>query len=219
MLITRLNSEAELFYSLQGEGVRVGMPTVFLRLSGCNLSCSWCDTKHSWSPGVDCAEAQLAFDILAYNCPNLVVTGGEPLLQSAALEALLLHLPDDMFVEVETNGTQMPSPYLMSRVNQWNVSPKLANAGQGMMPIDFELLDEFAQLPNSYFKFVIEFEDDWSQVLALGVPREKILLMPCATTREKLHELRPMVAELCLREGVRYGDRLHLEIWDDRKGV
>ncbi len=219
MLIARLNSDPEMFYSLQGEGVRAGVPAVFLRLAGCNLSCVWCDTKYSWGAGIECDEAQLAEEILAFNCPSLVITGGEPLLQIAALEKLIKLLPDSIHIEIETNGTQEASPYLLGRVNQWNISPKLASAGQGILAIDHDLLDEYAELPNVWFKFVIEREEDWAQVASLGVPREKIILMPCATTREQLHEVRPIVAELCLKHAVRLGDRLHLELWDDRKGV
>ena len=132
MNIAQLNTGGEIFYSLQGEGARAGSPAVFLRLAGCNLHCSWCDTKHSWGRGIAMAEDELAAKIRGYDSPGLVITGGEPLLQAEAIEQLLCLLPESMYVEIETNGTIAPTPTLAKRVNQWNVSPKLAHAGNGV---------------------------------------------------------------------------------------
>ncbi len=221
MNIARLNDrEPEIFYSLQGEGVRMGTPAVFLRLAGCNLSCHWCDTKHSWGKGVVVDAATLATRVLAYHCRSLVITGGEPLLQQAELSALLALLPEDFFVEVETNGTLLPTPALTARVNQWNVSPKLAHSGNdAARALQPGVLAHFAAMPHAWFKFVVQHPADWEGIAALGLPRERVILMPCATTRAALEAARPAIAELCIRQGVRLGDRLHLVLWDDRKGV
>ena len=221
MKIARLNDrEPEIFYSLQGEGARLGTPAVFLRLAGCNLACRWCDTKYSWAEGVEMPAGELAARLRAFNGANLVITGGEPLLQQEELTRLLTLLPQEVFVEVETNGTLLPCPALRKRVNQWNVSPKLPHAGNGnTATLRPEVLAAFALLPNSWFKFVVQQEEDWQAIAALGLPQQRIILMPCATTRRQLEAARPAVAELCLRQGVRYGDRLHLVLWDDRKGV
>ena len=220
MKIARLNSEPEIFYSLQGEGVRAGVPAVFLRLAGCNLSCRWCDTKHSWRDGTELPEPAVAERIRAYACHSLVITGGEPLLQQPALEALLALLPQDFYVEVETNGTLRPSSVLAARVNQWNVSPKLPHAGNGhASPLLPEVLAFFASLPGAWFKFVVRGEEDWPAIAALGLPQERLVLMPCAATLPELQSARPAVAELCLRHHCRFGDRLHVALWNDRKGV
>lgn len=220
MKIARLNSEPEIFYSLQGEGVRAGVPAVFLRLAGCNLSCRWCDTKYSWRDGTELPEPAVAERIRAYACHSLVITGGEPLLQQSALEALLSLLPQEIHVEVETNGTLRPSPALAARVNQWNVSPKLPHAGNGhASPLLPEVLAFFASLPGAWFKFVVRGEEDWPAIAALGLPQERLVLMPCAATLPELQAARPAVAELCLRHHCRFGDRLHVAIWNDRKGV
>ncbi len=221
MKIARLNgSEPEIFYSLQGEGTRMGTPAVFLRLGGCNLTCHWCDTKHSWGKGIEMEAAEVAARILQAGCSNLVITGGEPLLQQAELEELLHLLPQDFFVEVESNGTLLPSAALEARVNQWNISPKLAHSGNApasaLLP---DVLAHFAALPHAWFKFVLQQPQDWDAIAALGLPQKRIILMPCATTRAALEAARPTIAELCIRRGVRFGDRLHLILWDDRKGV
>ena len=222
MKIARLNSAPEIFHSLQGEGTRTGVPAVFLRLAGCNLHCAWCDTKHSWAQGVECPEQEVAERILSFGCPALVITGGEPLLQQDALLRLLSLLPPrgEFFIEVETNGTLPPCPALAERVDQWNVSPKLAHSGNAAQEaLRPDVLARFAAAGNAWFKFVVADEADWDSVAALGLPRERIILMPCAATRAELHTAQPAVAELCMRHGVRFGNRLQLELWDDAKGV
>ncbi len=221
MKIARLNGhEPEIFYSLQGEGTRMGTPAVFLRLAGCNLTCRWCDTKHSWGNGMELEAADIAARILSHGCRNLVITGGEPLLQQQELATLLSLLPGEMFVEVESNGTLLPSPALSARVNQWNISPKLEHSGnEAARALCPGVLAGFAAMPHAWFKFVVQSAADWEAIAALGLPRERLILMPCATTRAGLDAARPATAELCLRHGVRFGDRLHLVLWDDRKGV
>lgn len=220
MNLARLKSTPEIFYSLQGEGARVGTPAVFLRLASCNLRCRWCDTRYSWGEGVELDEEEVAAAILRYPCRSLVITGGEPLLQQKALARLLALLPTDFFIEVETNGTLLPDAALAERVNQWNVSPKLSHAGnsaeEALRP---EVLAFFAGEKRAWFKFVVQTEDDWTPIAALRLPRERVMLMPCASTRAALAEARPAVAQLCLRHGVRLGERLHLVLWDNRKGV
>ncbi len=219
MKIARLNSDIELFYSIQGEGSRAGTPAVFLRLSGCNLHCSWCDTKYSWAAGTEVPEPELAARISAFACNSLVITGGEPLLQTAALEQLLSLLPQHLFVEVETNGTVPPSPALVQRVNQWNVSPKLQHSGNEGHGIHPSALADFVATQRAWFKFVVCSAADWPQIAALNLPQERIILMPCATTTHALQQARPAVVDLCLHQRVRFGDRLHVAIWGDKKGV
>ena len=218
--IARLKSAPEIFYSLQGEGTRCGTPAVFLRLAGCNLACKWCDTKHSWSNGISCTVEDTAARIAAYHAPALVITGGEPLLQQPALEKLLALLPANVFVEVETNGTLIPTQTLASRINQWNVSPKLSHAGNsGTEAHNPDALLFFSRLHHAWFKFVVQSEADWPAIAALGLPSDRIILMPCATTRAALEAARLTVVDMCLHHRVRLGDRLHLTLWDNKKGV
>ena len=220
MNIARLKSEPEIFYSLQGEGARCGSPAVFLRLAGCNLHCSWCDTRYSWLPGCELEEAEVAARLQAFGCPAVVITGGEPLLQAEALERLLALLPTDFYIEVETNGTLPPTPVLAARVNQWNVSPKLAHAGnapsEALRP---EVLAAFVDTQKAWFKFVVRSEEDWPAIAALELPQQRIILMPCAANRRELEAARPIVAQMCLEHRVRLGERLHVVLWDTAKGV
>jgi organic radical activating enzyme len=220
MNIARLKSQPEIFYSLQGEGPRCGTPAVFLRLAGCNLHCSWCDTRYSWAPGCELGVDEVAARLLSYGCPSVVITGGEPLLQAGELARLLALLPPDFYIEVETNGTLSPTPALAERVNQWNVSPKLAHSGnspeQALRPA---VLADFAATGRAWFKFVVQSESDWPAIAALSLPQQRLILMPCATTRAELETARPAVVEMSLRHQVRLGDRLHLTLWDNKKGV
>lgn len=219
MKIARLKEDAEIFFSLQGEGAQAGTPAVFVRMAGCNLHCSWCDTKYSWGSGVELAVEEVARRVAAFSQPHVVLTGGEPLLQQPELERLLALLPPDTFVEVETNGTVVPSPALLERVDQWNVSPKLAHAGNATPDACVrEALDVFAQSQRAWFKFVVRGEGDWPQIAALQLPAERIILMPCAADRPSLEAARPAVAEMCLRHRVRLGDRLHIVLWNTEKG-
>lgn len=221
MKIARLNSEPEIFYSLQGEGAAAGTPAVFLRLAGCNLHCTWCDTKYSWGAGTELPVAEVAARLLPLlkGGAHLVLTGGEPLLQETELTELLALLPADVYVEVETNGTLYPqNGELVRRVQQWNISPKLPHAGNGEC-LRAEVLTRWAAHAGAWFKFVVRGEEDWSAVAALNLPPERIILMPCAATLAELTAARPAVAEMCLRHRVRLGDRLHVVLWNDRKGV
>lgn len=200
--------------------MRMGVPTVFLRLAGCNLHCHWCDTKYSWSRGLELSPQEVADKVLAHGCQALVITGGEPLLQQEALAELLAYLPEEMFVEIETNGTIAPAQELLARVEQWNVSPKLRHSGNDeATAVCSDALAIYAGLPHAWFKFVVKGEEDWTAIEALQLPRERILLMPCADSRDALAAARPAVADMCLRHHVRLGERMHLVLWDRKKGV
>ncbi len=146
-LATIKPGEPEIFAAPQGEGPSAGQPSVFIRLSRCNLACQWCDTAYTWrftgtitrphrdelmferkANQVTLEEADAAALIAAHGRNRLVITGGEPLLQGAALARMLEQLPD-LYVEIETNGTVAPHPLLDPFVDQYNVSPKLAHSG------------------------------------------------------------------------------------------
>ncbi|HJL05673.1 MAG TPA: 7-carboxy-7-deazaguanine synthase QueE [Polyangiaceae bacterium LLY-WYZ-15_(1-7)] len=218
---------SEIFDSVQGEGPSAGTPSTFLRLGHCNLRCAWCDTPYTWDWERHRLEDELrawdldalAADLVARAPQNLVVTGGEPLLQRDALAALLPRLGKR--VEVETAGTLPPE---LEGVAQWNVSPKLASSGN---PLDKrwrpDVLRAFARREDAVFKFVIASEADLEELRArvseLALPPERVWLMPEGTDAATLAERGRALSEVCVQEGWRLGWRLHVSLWGDRRGV
>ena len=222
---------SELFDSVQGEGPSAGEPCVFLRLAYCNLRCSWCDTAYSWDfQRYSLAEEtrveavnELARRIESFGLARLVLTGGEPLIQARGLTALLALLPEDWSVEVETNGTLLPPPELLRRVTQWNAAPKLSNSGETLeRRFRPDVLAVLLATERAYLKLVIASVVDADEAEALlsslGWPRERVLFMPQAATRNELATRAPLVHAEALRRGVRYSPRLHVERWDGARG-
>jgi 7-carboxy-7-deazaguanine synthase len=226
-LATQTPGEPEIFASLQGEGPSMGKPVAFVRLSRCNLACHWCDTPYTWHFEGDnrphrggetydrkanqlvLPVADVAARIAALGQARLVITGGEPLLQSAKLAAMLALLPG-MAVEVETNGTVEPAPAFDKRVDQYNVSPKLAHSGN---PADLALP----------FKFVIAQPSDVDEVLALAarhaIPRSRIWLMAEGTDADTLHAREKWLAPICIENSLTLSKRMHIELFGDTRGT
>jgi len=211
----------EVFHSIQGEGVRAGLPTLFVRLARCNLRCTWCDTKYSWEKGEPRSVEDVARQVIDHAPPlkNVDITGGEPMLWRKALDSLFPALRD-FEIEVETNGTIQPLAY--DHVT-YNVSPKLSNGGDPLgLRIRMKVLQEYARL-DSFFKFVVAREEDIDEAIPLigelGIPPERVLLMPEAETREAYRVRAPSVAEMAKDHGFRFSPRLHIELWDGRRGV
>jgi len=215
---------AEVFHSIQGEGVTAGLPAVFVRLQGCTVGCSWCDTRYSWDPGAGRAvdlDGLLA-EVVAFSCPRVVITGGEP-LESPLLVPLLraLRPPRIAAVEVETSAVLPPPPE--GPDVQWNVSIKLAGSGvpeaRRVNPAAIAALRE----RQAWWKFVVAGEADLAEVLHLAgrwsLPGERILLQPEAVRREDLIARSPWVVEACKRHGFRFSPRLHIMLWGPRRGV
>ncbi len=250
MKLAKLGDGPEIFHTIQGEGVSVGAPAVFIRASRCNLHCVWCDTDHTWNfegtpwphekdavPGYakhrkaeatcEITPLEAAERVLAFGCPRTVITGGEPLLQETAFLEMIGHIrerqPEHQF-EVETNGTRVPSPAFHEAVNQFNVSPKLTNAG---MPESLRLnpagLRFFANSAKAWFKFVVAEPADLEEIEALltvhALPRQRVLLMPEGRTVAELNRNAPWLADICRDRQFRFCDRLHIRLWGDKRGV
>ena len=176
MLLSRMQSgEPEIFATVQGEGSSAGVPSVFVRLAECNLRCGWCDTKYTWdwaNHDKKSGTVELSLDDVAARTlsasgegvRNAVFTGGEPLLQQDELVLLAERLRERGFrVEVETNGTVLPTEAMAAVVDQWNVSPKLASSGNAERARHRpSVLEWFAARPNAQFKFVMTSDDDVS---------------------------------------------------------
>ena len=194
MKLARFGDGAEIFHTLQGEGVAMGAPAVFVRLSLCNLHCVWCDTDHTWNfegtpwkhekdaiQGyakhrkedviIEMGVGEIAGKVRGFGCRRVVLTGGEPLLQEDGLVELMVALREDgeeWFFEVETNGTKMPGDGFLGAVGQMNVSPKLANSGMGAeLRLKPGVLAGLAGTGKAWFKFVVQGEQDIAEILEL----------------------------------------------------
>ena len=241
VLATTTPGEPEIFASLQGEGPSMGKPCAFIRLSRCNLACVWCDTAYTWrfegdtrphrsglaydrkANQMTLSEEDAAARIAALGQQRLVVTGGEPLLQAAALARMLALLPG-IRVEIETNGTVAPPPALDALVRQYNVSPKLAHSGNAaMLALAPERLAQWAAEPRAAFKFVIAEPSDVDEVLGLmaqhAVPPERVYLMAEGTDPATLTLREKWLAQLCLKHELTLSKRLHIELYGDTRGT
>jgi organic radical activating enzyme len=248
--LARLHDQPEIFYSIQGEGKSVGLPAVFVRTSLCNLHCIWCDTDYTWNwvgtrfahvndalPGyqkfskkdwiAECSVVEVAEAVANLPCKNIILTGGEPMLQQTQLLALIDLLrskSSDYRFEVETNGTLSPTPDFDLAVDQYNVSAKLENsANPRRLREKPAALRFFAASPKANFKFVVAETSDLKEVLALiqtyAIAAEKVWLMPEGTSARVLARRRKWLVEICKQHGFRYSDRLHVQIWGAKKGV
>ncbi len=231
VLAVQAPGEPEIFASLQGEGPSAGMPVAFLRLSRCNLACTWCDTAYTWNfdkfdrkaNQITLSLPDIAARILGLGQNRLVITGGEPLLQAGRLADQLALLPD-MAIEIETNGTVLPPARLDVRVDQYNVSPKLAHSGNpAELALIPAMLDHWAAEPRAFFKFVIAAPDDVAEVLEIArthaIPAARIFLMAEGTTSETLRAREKWLAPLCVDHGLRLSDRLHIHLYGDTRGT
>ena len=165
--------------------------------------------------------------IAAIPCHNVILTGGEPLLQDEAWQAIIHHLtekdPGYRF-EVETNGTLIPSAGLDQFINQYNVSPKLENSGnKASLRINSKALTFFSDSPKAWFKFVVSAAEDLNEIEALilehSLPRDRILLMPEGRDQQTLNHRRIWLANICRDRNFRYSDRLHIQLWGSKRGV
>jgi organic radical activating enzyme len=232
---------SEMFLSVQGEGPSIGFPSIFLRLKGCVLNCAWCDTAAVWKTGRawDFAEICEAFyendwfSKLDSGFTRLVVTGGDPLLQQNALVAFFNFCaketksdPACWTIEVENQGSLMPDAQLLPYVSQWNISPKLANSGEPYLKRIVPAVLRFyasMELNEVSFKFPISLPRELEEVREIccvcNIPKDSVILMPLAATREDFEYKGRIVAAMCIKHGYRFGSRLHLTLWDKAVGV
>ena len=223
---------SEIFHSVQGEGTNVGKPSVFLRTAACNLKCSWCDTKYTWDwdnydynkEVKEMEIKEIKNELLKFDAKNLVITGGEPLLQQDVLIKLFEEIKSlDYFIEIETNCTIKPAIELLNYVDQWNVSPKLANSGNRLQMCEIsECYNFFSGQTNSFFKFVVSDNKDLEEIESLvkkyNLDRKRVLLMPQAANRNEYFIRKDIVHDFSKRLGFGYSGRMHIELWDNQRG-
>lgn len=218
--------------TFQGEGPSLGRLSVFLRLAGCNLKCSWCDTPYTWDwQGVNgvpfikddemtvltSRKVALQLAPLAHGASLLVVTGGEPMLQQRGLQDFF-----DQYwfadIEIETNGTVAPALYHNHLT--YNVSPKLANSGSFNSSYDRRKLHpDYLHLPNARFKFVVQDVSDLNEIKDNygDIDSSRIWIMPEGTDQWKLENKARVLADEVLKRGWNMTTRLHVQLWGNER--
>jgi 7-carboxy-7-deazaguanine synthase len=211
----------------------VGVPSVFVRLSGCNLRCKWCDTPYaSWAPeGEEMMLGPILAEVRRYWATHVVVTGGEPMIAPmvAVLTQKLKEL--DLHITIETAGTV----YAPVTCDLMSISPKLANstphkreAGKWAAQHDRlryqpEVLKKLMGEYEYQLKFVVSAEEDLKEIETIlketAADRRRVVLMAEGTTVETLYERAAWLVEVCKREQFRYSPRLHIDLWGDKRGV
>jgi len=221
----------KIFYSIQGEGINIGLPSIFIRLHGCNLNCSWCDTKYTWDKNkreywkepVDITITKLYKEIKKYPCKHIVITGGEPLVQQDLITSFINKYKSFSY-EIETNGTIQPNSYLLKTV-QINCSPKLSNSKiDKNKRINLKVIKSINKSMNSNFKFVIGDLDDLEELNRVFVNsklinKNKVIVMPLGTSINENVRVMKNVVDSCQKYNFRIIPRLQNFIWDNKRGI
>ncbi|MFE2727139.1 7-carboxy-7-deazaguanine synthase QueE [Kitasatospora sp. NPDC059327] len=215
--------------TVQGEGPSTGRRAAFIRCSGCNLACGWCDTPETWDSRRFNLAAESSWwavdDLIAWALegtePILVITGGEPLLQPGVVPLAERLIEAGRTVEFETNGTLAPPQRLVEAGVHWNVSPKLSGARvakeRRIVP---ETLRAFAALERARFKFAVTALEELDEIEALEAEfgLDPVWVMPEGTNREAVRAGLQELAQPVIDRGWNLSGRLHIEIWGNRRG-
>ncbi len=228
---------AEIFHSLQGEGELTGVPSIFVRASGCNLRCTWCDTPYaSWQPeGKPRTTEQILVAIEQHRTTrHVVLTGGEPMIAKEIRELAAGIRRTGRHITIETAATVAPQGIACDLAS---LSPKLLNsapdaekhpawrrkheATRWQPDVVRAWIDAYAY----QFKFVVARPEDVDELehmlaaLKREIPRHKVLLMPEGTTLERIRTRAEWLAALCKERGYRYAHRLHIELYGNKRGT
>ena len=227
---------SETFYSLQGEGELTGVPSVFIRTSGCNLRCNWCDTPYaSWNPeGSERMVDDLVAEVRATPTRHVVLTGGEPMIAknirelAAALRAAGQHITIETAATVAPDGIACDLASMSPKLGNSTPDARLSDAWRARHEATRWNPDVVRAWVDGYtyqFKFVVSTPEDVAELegligsLGRDIPRHKILLMPEAITLEKMRERAAWLGELCKERGYRYAHRLHIELYGNKRGT
>jgi 7-carboxy-7-deazaguanine synthase len=227
---------SEIFHSIQGEGELTGVPSVFVRTSGCNLRCTWCDTPYaSWNPeGSTMSADEIVARVSSFPARHVVLTGGEPMIAPGIRELAAALRSWGMHVTIETAATVLPAGVACDLAS---LSPKLRNSSPGDRLDDTwrERHESLRWQPATVaawmaahdyqLKFVVSGQDDLIEIegmlgeLPVRPPASKVLLMPEGVEAATLRERGSWLAEVCKDCGYRFCPRLHIELFGNRRGT
>ena len=228
---------SELFFSIQGEGELTGIPSVFVRTSGCNLRCRWCDTKYSsWTPeGENVDIEELVERVCSYPARHVVITGGEPMIAKDIKEFVDLLKQSGKHITIETAGTIAPNGI---QCDLASISPKLSDSTpekgeiseewierHDSTRIDYNILNDWIDSYEFQLKFVVSRREEINEVKCIidkiesDILPEKVLLMPEGTDSETIHSRYDMLVDLCKENGFRMCNRLHLDLFGNTRGT
>jgi len=203
---------SEIFPAIQGEGFMAGVPVLFVRTSGCNTKCPWCDTSYHEN-GTEYNLEEVVDKIRDSNLTNIVFTGGEPTLQIDEIKEIIDYLPLHSF-QLETNGSLYND--LVKKFDFISVSPKKQLIFRTNSYIKYRML------PQTTFKFVYENKNDkwWEEFInRINIPNDAIFIMPEGATRDEQIKKMPEVIEYCLQNKFNFSPRLHILAYDNKCGV
>ena len=226
---------AEIFHSIQGEGLLAGVPSIFIRTSGCNLRCHWCDTPYaSWKPeGPEMSIKEILKKLTEWNCDHVVLTGGEPMIAPDLPELATALKKQKKHITIETAGTILPNSISCDLAS---ISPKLSNSTPSSerdpawakkheaTRLQPEVIFEWIRKYPFQLKFVVSSESDLAETKDLlsrlpPVPLHQILLMPEGIDVKTLATRSPWLVDICKREGFRFCPRLHIELFGHTRGT
>lgn len=227
---------SEIFHSIQGEGELSGVPSVFVRTSGCNLRCDWCDTKYaSWKPeGEERSIDEIVAQVLGYSTDYCVLTGGEPLIAKGIQELAAKLRSAGKHITIETAATVLPAGIVCDLAS---LSPKLSNSTPNAASVNGwrarhertrlqpEVIAQWVDGYDFQLKFVVASQTDIQEISNLlvlvnrRIPSTKVLLMPEGTDIATIRGRDDTLIDVCKRHGYRYCNRLHIELFGNTKGT
>lgn len=228
---------AEIFFSIQGEGELTGVPSVFVRTSGCNLRCRWCDTKYaSWKPeGENVTINDLLDKVCSYPARHVVISGGEPMIAKGIEEFTHLLKESGKHITIETAGTISPNGI---QCDLASLSPKLSDSTpkegdinkewidrHESKRLDYGILSEWVNSYNFQLKFVVSKEEEIKEIQNVisriegKILPEKVLLMPEGIDPDTLRSRYDLLIDLCKENGYRLCHRLHIDLFGNTPGT